>query len=173
MMLRVENLSVRRGQVQTLRDVSLEVNKGEIVSLVGSNGAGKSTLLYAISGTLPISGKITFNGQSICGLSPERITRLGIGLVPEGRQIFGELSVLDNLILGAYSKYSRRWQDLLSGIGRVERKPELQDRLATVSSPPFGAILGPSCSVRVCAQGELQSLRCPSRSGTIRPVGLW
>ncbi len=131
-MLRIEDLSVRRGQVQTLRNVSLEVNRGEIVSLVGSNGAGKSTLLYAIAGSLPSEGVINYNGRELSGLRPERVTRLGIGLVPEGRQIFGELSVLDNLMLGAYIQYSKRWQDLLSDMHRIERKDAVQERLAIV-----------------------------------------
>lgn len=131
-MLKVEELSVRRGQVQTLREVSMEVNEGEIVSLVGSNGAGKSTLLYAISGALSSDGEIEYQGQSIHGMAPERVTRLGIGLVPEGRQIFGDLTVLDNLMLGAYIQFSSSWRALLSDMHRIERKPEVQDRLSTV-----------------------------------------
>ena len=132
MMLKIEDLSVWRGRVQTLREVSLEVSQGEIVSLVGSNGAGKSTLLYAIAGSLPSEGVIEYNGQILDGMSPERVTRLGIGLVPEGRQIFGDLTVLDNLMLGAYTQYSKRWQDLLSDMHRIERKPAVQERLSTV-----------------------------------------
>ena len=132
MMLKIEDLSVHRGQVQALRDVSMEVRQGEIVSLVGANGAGKSTLLYAISGSLPSIGLIDYDGRSLHGVSPERVTRLGIGLVPEGRQIFGDLSVLDNLLLGAYIQYSKRWRDLLSDVHRIERKPEVQQRLSTV-----------------------------------------
>ena len=131
-MLRVERLSVRRGQVQTLREVSLVVNEREIVSLVGSNGAGKSTLLYAISGSLPCQGEIVYRDEAIQGYAPERVTRLGIGLVPEGRQIFGDLSVLDNLLLGAYSDYSRSWRALLSSMHRIERKPDIANRLSTV-----------------------------------------
>ncbi len=131
-MLTVENLSVRRGQVQTLRDVSLHVDEGEIVSLVGSNGAGKSTVLYAVAGMLSGDGTITYRDQSILGIAPEKVTRLGIGLVPEGRQIFGELSVFDNLMMGTYSQCSRRWQDLLSDTHRIERKPAVQKQLAMV-----------------------------------------
>ncbi len=131
-MLSIKNLSVHRGQVHTLRDVSLEVNKGEIVSLVGSNGAGKSTLLYAISGSLPATGSIDYSGYQLVGMRPEQVTRLGIGLVPEGRQIFGDLSVLDNLMLGAYILYNQRWQNLLTNIGRIERREDTQQRLAAV-----------------------------------------
>ncbi len=131
-MLKIEGLSVRRGQVQTLRNVSLHVNEGEIVSLVGSNGAGKSTLLYAIAGSLPSDGAIEYRGQPIQGMAAEKVTRLGIGLVPEGRQIFGDLSVLDNLMLGAYSQYSRSWRALLSDMHRIARRPEIEDRLSTV-----------------------------------------
>jgi|YNPNPStandDraft_1061719.scaffolds.fasta_scaffold11431_3 branched-chain amino acid transport system ATP-binding protein len=132
-MLAVEELSVYRGNVQALREVSLTVAEGEIVALVGPNGAGKSTLLYAIAGMLPArAGHITYAGQILNGTPPERITRLGISLVPEGRQVFGALTVLDNLLLGAYVHLSRRWQDLIGGIGRVLHKEEVRRRLAEV-----------------------------------------
>jgi branched-chain amino acid transport system ATP-binding protein len=133
-MLSVSNLSSSYGAIKAVRDVSLEVPAGSLVALVGSNGAGKSTLLYAISGTLPSQGEIEYNGQALKGMAPERVTRLGIGLVPEGRQIFGDLSVLDNLLLGAYIRYSKRWQDLLSDVHRIERKPDVRQRLSTVYS---------------------------------------
>ena len=83
--------------MQALREVTLTVEEGEIVSLVGANGAGKSTLLYAIAGALPSSGHIAYRGETLNGTAPDRVARLGIGLVPEGRQIFGTLTVLDNL----------------------------------------------------------------------------
>ena len=107
-MLKVEGVNAYYGQVQALRDVSLEVAEGEIVAVIGSNGAGKTTLLNTISGVVPArSGQIILNGHSIAGLSPEKIVRQGISQVPERRQVFATMSVLDNLILGAYHRYRR------------------------------------------------------------------
>ena len=102
-MLKVERLSSRYGRIQALRDVSLEVRQGEIVALVGGNGAGKTTLLRAISGVQPTSGgSIVFKGADITHSSPHVRVAAGIAQSPEGRQIFGDLSVQDNLRLGAY-----------------------------------------------------------------------
>lgn len=132
MMLQVESLSVYRGKVQALRDVSITVEEGEIVSLVGSNGAGKSTLLYAIAGSLPGEGRIEFEGQDLLGMPAEQVSRFGIALVPEGRQVFGDLSVLDNLLLGTYVHHARQWRYLLSDIRRMPGKQDVQPQLATV-----------------------------------------
>jgi branched-chain amino acid transport system ATP-binding protein len=105
-MLKVESVSSFYGAIQALRNVSLHVSQGEMVALLGANGAGKSTLMKAISGLHPLAkGRLLFNGQDIAGLAAERIIRLGVGQVPEGRQIFAPLSVLDNLILGAYVRF--------------------------------------------------------------------
>lgn len=102
-MLKVERLSSRYGRIQALRDVSLDVRQGEIVALVGGNGAGKTTLLRAISGVQPASsGSIVFKGADITHSSPHARVAAGIAQSPEGRQIFGDLSVQDNLRLGAY-----------------------------------------------------------------------
>jgi len=101
--LKVECLSSRYGRIQALRDVSLDVREGEIVALVGGNGAGKTTLLKAISGVQPTSGgTITFKGVDITRSRPHTRVAAGIAQSPEGRQIFGDLSVHDNLRLGAY-----------------------------------------------------------------------
>lgn len=119
-MLKVESISAYYGSMPVLRNVSLHVNPGEIVTLLGANGAGKSTLLKVISGIYPpAKGKLFLNGQNITGLSAEQILRLGVGQVPEGRQIFAPLSVLDNLILGAYVRFFQDnkkniWHDLES-----------------------------------------------------------
>ncbi|MBP1719933.1 MAG: transporter related protein, partial [Deltaproteobacteria bacterium] len=100
-MLRLESVSASHGVIQALRNVSLHVNEGEIVTLLGGNGSGKTTLMRVISGVHPsFKGRLIFGGQNIAGLAAERILRLGIGQVPEGRQIFAPLSVLDNLLLG-------------------------------------------------------------------------
>jgi len=105
-MLRVESVSAFYGAIQALRNVSLHVNPGEMVALLGANGAGKTTLMKVISGLLPLSkGKLFFSGRNIAGVPAERVLRLGVGQVPEGRQVFAPLSVLDNLILGAYVRF--------------------------------------------------------------------
>jgi len=105
-MLRVESISAFHGAIQALRNVSLHVNPGEMVTLLGANGAGKTTLMKIISGLHPLTkGRLLFNGQNIAGLPAERILRLGVGQVPEGRQIFAPLSVLDNLVLGGYVRF--------------------------------------------------------------------
>jgi branched-chain amino acid transport system ATP-binding protein len=102
-MLEIERLAVNYGEVAALRDVSLKIDKSEIVTLIGGNGAGKTTTLKTVSGLLtPAAGSIRFEGQSIVGLSPDRIVALGIAQVPEGRHVFPRLSVENNLIVGAY-----------------------------------------------------------------------
>ena len=104
--LRVESISAFHGSIQALRNVSLHVTPGEMVTLLGANGAGKTTLMKVISGLHPLAkGRLLFNGQNIAGLPAERILRLGVGQVPEGRQIFAPLSVLDNLVLGGYVRF--------------------------------------------------------------------
>jgi branched-chain amino acid transport system ATP-binding protein len=107
-MLTLEKVSAFYGRIQALREVSMLVSEGEIVAVIGSNGAGKSTLLNTISGMIPArGGRLVFTGRSIGGLPPEKIVRLGISQVPERRQIFSTMSVMDNLILGAYHRYGR------------------------------------------------------------------
>ena len=103
-MLEVNALTSHYGRIQALAGIDLTVADGELVALVGANGAGKSTLLRAISGVQPYAGKIIYNGKDIGALSPERRVALGIVQVPEGRQVFGPLSVEDNLRLGAYTR---------------------------------------------------------------------
>jgi branched-chain amino acid transport system ATP-binding protein len=102
-LLEVRALSVAYGDVRVLHGVSLHVAEGEIVSLVGANGAGKTTTLRAVSGLLPArEGEVTFAGQRLTGRSPSRIVELGIGHVPEGRQLFTNMTVEENLEMGAY-----------------------------------------------------------------------
>jgi branched-chain amino acid transport system ATP-binding protein len=107
-MLRLENLTVRYGPVAALQGITLHVDEGEVVALVGPNGAGKSTTLNTIAGVVrPIGGTMTFEGASIVGEVPERLVRRGIALVPEGRRIFGTLTVGENLELGATCRSDR------------------------------------------------------------------
>ncbi len=105
-MLKVEGLDVNYGSIRALTGASLVVAHGEIVVLVGANGAGKSTLLKAISGLIPsVSGSISIEGQDISSADPSTIVRAGIAHVPENRQIFGDMTVHENLLLGAYHRY--------------------------------------------------------------------
>ncbi len=107
-MLSLEKVNTYYGRIHALRDVSLEVAQGEIVAVIGPNGAGKTTLLNTISGVTPArGGQIVFEGRPITRLSPERIVRLGVSQVPERRQVFATMSVMDNLLLGAYHRYRR------------------------------------------------------------------
>jgi branched-chain amino acid transport system ATP-binding protein len=102
-MLEIERIAVSYGEVTALRDVSLTIKQGEIVTLIGGNGAGKTTTLKTISGLLtPSTGSIRFEGRSITGLAPDRIVALGVAHVPEGRHVFPKLSVEDNLRVGAH-----------------------------------------------------------------------
>jgi branched-chain amino acid transport system ATP-binding protein len=104
----LENVHARYGAIVALRGVSISVQEGELVALIGVNGAGKSTTLATISGVLkPVQGKITFQDESLVGKTPEQIARRGIALVPEGRDIFPSLSVEENLRLGAYVRKNR------------------------------------------------------------------
>jgi branched-chain amino acid transport system ATP-binding protein len=131
-MLKLAQVNTYYGRVHALRNVSLEVAQGEIVAVIGPNGAGKTTLLNTISGTAPArSGQIIFEGQPLTRLGPERIVRLGVSQVPERRQVFATMSVMDNLTLGAYHRYRR------DGRKAVEQDlefvfeifPRLKDRL--------------------------------------------
>ena len=107
--LSVENLSVRYGAVDAVRGLSLEVRPGQIVGLIGPNGAGKSSTLHAIMGAAPVvGGGIRLDGSSIVGRRPEDVARRGIALVPEGRRIFGELTVEENLQLGLAARRKQR-----------------------------------------------------------------
>jgi branched-chain amino acid transport system ATP-binding protein len=116
-MLEVDHLNVRYGAVEALRDVSIKVETGGLVAILGANGAGKSTLLRTISGVVSAaSGSISLLGKAIGGLNPEQIVRRGVSHVPEGRGIFPELTVKENLMIGAYT---RRGQDLAADYGKV------------------------------------------------------
>jgi len=104
-LLRLSSVRAGYGGLQALRGVSLHANEGEITALLGANGAGKTTVLNAICGLVPIAaGDVSFAGERVTGYSTERLVRMGLAQVPEGGKVFGELSVRDNLLLGAYSR---------------------------------------------------------------------
>jgi branched-chain amino acid transport system ATP-binding protein len=106
--LRVEHLRVRYGAITALHDISLSVEEGELVALIGVNGAGKTTIISTIAGIVKaVNGSIIFRGQSLIGKSPEDILRLGIAVVPERRHIFPSLTVEENMRLGAFSRHNR------------------------------------------------------------------
>jgi branched-chain amino acid transport system ATP-binding protein len=128
-LLEIEGIDAGYGGVQVLWDVSMEVHRGEVVALVGSNGAGKSTLLRAVSGLLrPWGGRVRWAGRDITGLRPETIVRLGMAHVPQGRRLFADLTVRENLLVGAYARTDRAAidADLHSAI---ELFPVLGERL--------------------------------------------
>ena len=102
-LLEIKDLRVSYGGIEALKGISFHVEEGQIVTLIGANGAGKSTTLRAISGLAPVkSGTILYDGQAINGLNPQKIASMGVGMVPEGRRVFPNLTVLENLKIGAY-----------------------------------------------------------------------
>jgi branched-chain amino acid transport system ATP-binding protein len=137
-MLELNDIHARYGAITALRGVSISVNQGELVALLGVNGAGKSTTLATIAGVLrPWQGSILFEGSSILGKSPEQIARLGISLVPEGRDIFPSLTVEENLRLGAYTRSEK--SEYRRNLGEVfELFPVLKERL----QQPGGTLSG-------------------------------
>lgn len=128
-MLSVQNINVYYRAIHALKDVTLDVSQGEIVSIIGSNGAGKSTLLRTISGLLkPRGGVIDYKGQEIQGLSADKIVKLGIGHSPEGRRIFTNMTVHENLQLGAFIRKDQ--PEILADMEKVQdRFPRLRERI--------------------------------------------
>lgn len=132
-LLEVKNLEVHYGVIKALKNVSFEVNEGEIIALIGANGAGKTTTLQTISGILPVtSGSIILDGQDITKVPAHKIVRMGISQVPEGRRVFSQLSVLDNLKMGAYIRKDKDGieKDLESIYNRFPRLEERKNQLA-------------------------------------------
>jgi len=127
-LLKIKEINVFYGQAHVLFNVSLTVNKGGLTILIGPNGAGKTTLLKAISGLIkPISGVIEFKGEEITKFPPHEIVKLGISHCPEGRQLFPELSVLDNLKMGAYTQDKKKSESLMEEV--FEYFPVLKERI--------------------------------------------
>lgn len=140
-MLKIEGLDAAYGSIQVLKSISLKVPKGKVVSIIGANGAGKSTLLKSISGLMKISkGSILYKDKDIAGMPANRIVGLGISQVPEGRQIFAHLSVLDNIHLGAYLYFKRN--NRLEIKERVDRIYEIFPILETRSKQIAGTLSG-------------------------------
>lgn len=152
MILSVDHVSVAYGKLNAVWDVSLGVKRGEIVTLIGANGAGKTTLLNAVAGLIPVrKGAVYLGGRSITSLKAHQLARLGIGYVAEGRGMFASMSVLDNLVLGAYSQRG----GLTSLLGdaswllrrdeirrRIDHVYELFPRLTTRGSQKAGSLSG-------------------------------
>lgn len=157
MLLTADNIDVSYGNLQALRGVSFSVDAGEIVSLIGANGAGKSTVLKTLAGVLsPRSGRIVFRDKDIAGLPQHRIVRMGVSLVPEGRGIFANMTVRENLEMGAYPRPAGKETD--QAIARVfDLFPRLSERI----SQPAGTLSG----------GEQQMLAI-GRALAARPVML-
>ena len=132
-MLKIEDINVYYGAIHALKGISLEVPEGEIVTLIGANGAGKSTTLRTISGLLkPRTGTITFEGKNIAGSPAQDIVKQGVSQVPEGRRIFANMSVLENLELGAYIRSDSKGiaQDLENVFQRFPRLRERKSQVA-------------------------------------------
>lgn len=131
-MLKLEHVKTGYGSMPVVHDASFHVKAGTIMALLGSNGSGKTSLLRAIFGTLPImAGTIEYKGQSIVGTKSYRMVEMGISMVPEGRHLFGKMSVRDNLIMGAYSvrdkeEIERRLQSVFQMFPRVEERQRQQ-----------------------------------------------
>lgn len=149
-MLQVSDLCTSYGQIRALEEITLEVHEGEIVTLIGANGAGKTTLLNTISGLLRSKrGDIIFDGKAICRLGPEAIVQRGISHVPERRQVFSTMSVLDNLVLGAYHRRD-------DGVRRdVEQMFDWFPILRARRQQPAGTLSGGEQQMLVIARGMM------------------
>ena len=137
-MLTINDINVFYGAIHAIKGVSLEVNEGEIVTLIGANGAGKSTILRTISGLLkPKTGSIQFEGQEIAGMPAHEIVKTGISQVPEGRRIFAEMSVLENLELGAFTRNDK--DGIKADMELVfNRFPRLKERIGQMAGTLSG-----------------------------------
>lgn len=127
-MLKIENLEVSYGMIKAIKGISFEVNRGEIIALIGANGAGKTTILHTLTGLVQAkAGKIMFNGKDLLKTPAHKIVEMGIAHVPEGRRIFGELTVYENLIMGAFTRKDK--SEIKESLKTVyTRFPRLEER---------------------------------------------
>ena len=136
-MLKVEDMHVYYGSIHAIKGVSFEVNEGEIVTLIGANGAGKSTTLNTVAGLLkPRSGKISFEGKNLAGIPASRIVSLGMALCPEGRRVFQQMTVRENLEMGGYTRPAAEIGDSLEDV--FNRFPRLKERHKQVAGTLSG-----------------------------------
>jgi len=154
-LLELKNTAVHYGKVEATRDISIKVPEGEIITLIGANGAGKSTTLRMISGLVrPSQGEVLFEGESITHLDPEDITDLGIAHVPEGRHVFPQMTVLENLEMGAYLVKSK--QEMKNNLESVfEHFPRLKERVKQFA----GTMSGGEQQMVAMARGLMSSPR--------------
>ena len=136
-MLKVEDLHVYYGSIHAIKGVSFEVNEGEIVTLIGANGAGKSTTLNTVAGLMkPRSGAITFEGQQVAGMPASKIVPQGMALCPEGRRVFQQMTVRENLEMGGYTRPAGEIADSLADV--FDRFPRLKERHKQVAGTLSG-----------------------------------
>ena len=174
-MLKIEDLEVSYGAVQALRGISMEVNDGEIVSLIGANGAGKTTTLHAITGLVPIkSGSVIYDGHDLRKTDPSRIVTMGLAHVPEGRQVFTRMTVAENLAMGAYFRKDKK--AIADDLERVyARFPRLKERAqqmlamgrAIMSAPKLIVMDEPSMGLSPVLVQEVFSI-----IGTMHELGI-
>lgn len=132
-MLEVNDIKVYYGMIQAIKGVSFHVDEGEVIALIGANGAGKTTILHTVSGLLtPKEGSITFEGQDLVKIPGYKIVSMGMAHVPEGRRVFAQLSVLQNLMMGAYTRKDKEEiaQTLETVFDRFPRLKERQNQMA-------------------------------------------
>jgi len=127
-MLEIKNLQVFYGVIQAIKDVSFQVNEGEVIALIGANGAGKTTILHTITGLIPAkTGEVIFEGQDLLKIPAHQIVSLGMAHVPEGRHVFSQLTVYENLLMGAYTRKDKaEIEDTLENV--YKRFPRLKER---------------------------------------------
>ena len=137
-MLQVTDLKVNYGVIQAIKGVSFEVNEGEVIALIGANGAGKTTILHTVTGLIaPKSGKIEFEGKDITKMPAHKIVTLGMAHVPEGRRVFADLSVYENLLMGAFTRKDK--DEIAKTLEMVyKRFPRLRERKNQVAGTLSG-----------------------------------
>jgi branched-chain amino acid transport system ATP-binding protein len=138
-LLSVKNLCVSYGKVEAVHKLNLEVAQGQIVTVIGPNGAGKSTLLSALAGLLPSTGEIIYSDASLKDIPTEDRVGLGLSLVPEKRELFGEMNVADNLMLGAYHRYRKGDKSIAQSLAEIYQLfPRLQERATQLANTLSG-----------------------------------